>query len=46
MQEMLHTLRKKRQGKGYMVIKLDLEKAYDRLSWHFIRDILQEMRLP
>jgi len=46
MQEMLHTLRKNRNGTGYMAIKLDLEKAYDRLSWKFVRDTLQEMRLP
>jgi len=46
MQETLDTVRKKRNGKGYMVIKLDLEKAYDRLRWSFIRDTLQEMRLP
>ena len=32
MLELLHTLRKKQSGKGYMAIKLDLEKAYDRLS--------------
>jgi len=36
MQELLHTLRKKQGGKGYMGIKLDLEKAYDRLSWDLI----------
>lgn len=26
----------KRMGKNWMVIKLDMEKAYDRVSWDFI----------
>ncbi|KAL9419228.1 hypothetical protein AB3S75_037059 [Citrus x aurantiifolia] len=29
-----------------MAIKVDLEKAYDRLSWNFIHDTLQELNLP
>ena len=37
-QEVLHSMRKKKGGKGTMLIKIDLEKAYDRLSWPFIRD--------
>lgn len=31
-QEVLHFMRGWRLGKGLMVLKLDLEKAYDRLS--------------
>ncbi|WCJ39802.1 RNA-directed DNA polymerase (reverse transcriptase) [Euphorbia peplus] len=34
----MHT---KKQGKGQMLIKIDLEKAYDRLDWNFIEDTLQ-----
>ena len=45
-QEMLHSMRKKKGSKGYMAIKIDLEKAYDRLRWPFIRETLLEARLP
>ena len=46
MQEVLHTMKKKKGGKGLLVIKIDLEKAYDHLNWAFIRDTLIEMGLP
>ena len=29
---------------GYMVVKVDLEKAYDRLEWSFIHNVLQAFR--
>jgi len=36
-----------KKGKmGFMAIKIDLEKAYDRLKWHFIKDVLELYRLP
>ncbi|XP_019168818.1 PREDICTED: uncharacterized protein LOC109164726 [Ipomoea nil] len=41
-QEVLHTMRELRGNKKYMAIKLDLEKAYDRLSWDFIKDTLKQ----
>lgn len=40
-QEILHSLRTNSGSKRYMVIKVDLEKAYDRLRWDFIQDTLQ-----
>ena len=46
MQELLHTMRRKSGTKGWMAIKLDLEKAYDRLRWSFIRETLDLMHLP
>ena len=35
----------KRMSKGMMVVKIDLEKAYDRLPWEFIQDTLYDVRL-
>lgn len=38
---------KRKQGdKGFMAIKIDFEKAYDKLKWSFIRDTLFDMNLP
>ncbi|CAL1381890.1 unnamed protein product [Linum trigynum] len=45
-QEVLHTLRKRKGRKGGMVFKIDLEKAYDMLRWEFLRDTLKEIGLP
>ncbi|KAH9791596.1 putative ribonuclease H protein [Citrus sinensis] len=45
-QEVIHSMRKKAGKKGFMAIKVDLEKAYDRLNWDFIYETLQETGLP
>lgn len=39
-QEVLHTLRSKKGGKGGLIFKIDLEKAYDKVSWKFLFDTL------
>lgn len=39
-------MKRKQTTKGYTVIKIDFEKAYDRLRWFFLRDTLQRMNLP
>ena len=39
-QELLHTMSLKKGKVGYMAMKINLEKAYDRLEWSFIRDTL------
>ena len=45
-QEVIHSMRKKTGAKGFMAIKVDLEKAYDRLNWEFINDTLCEAQIP
>ena len=45
-QEMIHTLSRKKGKVGYMALKIDLEKTYDKLEWSFIRDMLFKANLP
>lgn len=40
-QEALNSMRNKKGRSGWMALKVDLEKAYDRLSWEFIEDTMQ-----
>lgn len=45
-QEVIHSMKKKKGAMGWMAIKIDLEKAYNRLDWVFVRDTLQDIGLP
>lgn len=38
-------MQNKKDNKGMMAIKVDLEKAYDRVSWTFHRDTLADIGL-
>ncbi|KAJ7974647.1 Ribonuclease H protein [Quillaja saponaria] len=39
-QVLLHSMRQMKGKKQFMAIKVDLEKAYDRLNWEFIKETL------
>ena len=42
--ETLHHMQTKKTGKhGYMAMKLDMSKAYDRVEWNFLIKIMERM---
>lgn len=45
-QEVVHSMRKKQGKGGWLTLKIDLEKAFDRLRWDFIHDTLADVGLP
>ncbi|CAA7037235.1 unnamed protein product [Microthlaspi erraticum] len=45
-QEAVHSMKKKKGRRGWMLLKLDLEKAYDRIRWDFLEDTLKSAGLP
>ena len=45
-QEMIYALDRKKGKDGYMAIKVDLEKVYNRLEWSFIHKVLQAFHFP
>lgn len=44
-QEVLHKFKMTKGKTGFIAWKVDLSKAYDRLSWRFIKDVLWEIGL-
>ncbi|WJX45725.1 hypothetical protein P8452_32586 [Trifolium repens] len=46
LQETIHTLNHLKGNKAYMVLKLDLEKAYDRIEWSFILKSIELLNIP
>ena len=46
LQEAIHSLHRRKGKVGDMIVKLDLEKAYDRMSWFFLEDTLHSMNFP
>ncbi|XP_028805357.1 uncharacterized protein LOC114760258 [Neltuma alba] len=45
-QEIIHSMHTLKNKRGFMVVKIDLEKAYDRIWWDFIFDCLSELNIP
>lgn len=46
LQEVVHSFNSMTGKKGFMVIKLELEKAYNRLEWDFVQESLDLMDIP
>ena len=44
--EILHSMKKSRGRKRFIVIKVDLEEAYNKLKWSFIKVVLEKINLP
>lgn len=44
--ELVHTLRYTKSKRGGMILKIDLEKAYDMMEWSFVEDNLKDAVLP
>ena len=40
-QEAVHSMRRKKGSKGWMLLKLDLEKVYDWIRWDFLEETLE-----
>nr|KYP67620.1 LINE-1 reverse transcriptase isogeny [Cajanus cajan] len=46
LQEVLHFMNKSKRKKGDLIFKLDLEKAYDRIDWEFLNNVLLDFGFP
>ena len=42
--ELLHTMHSRKKGrKGFLALKLDISKAYDRVEWPFLKGIITKL---
>lgn len=45
-QEAIHSMRNSKCKKGSMILKIDLHKAFDCVSWDFLREVLSHFNFP
>ena len=41
--ELIHTFKNKRGRKGFMFLKMDMEKAFDQMEWQFLLAIMKKL---
>ena len=41
--ELLHSFKNKRGRGGFMFLKLDMEKAFDKIKWNFLLAIMEKL---
>ena len=42
-QEIVHSFKQTRKRKGYLGVKLDFQKAHDRMEWSFLMKVLKDL---
>lgn len=45
-QVIMHFIHRNKSRKGAMAFKIDLEKAYDRVDWNFLKLTLEDFGFP
>jgi len=43
---MIHSMKRMKGTKRFMAVKIDFEKAYDRLNWNFLKKSLIDFGFP
>lgn len=46
LQEITHMMHKSKKKKGDVAFKIDLQKAYDHVSWDYLRGCLEDFGFP
>ncbi|MCI38813.1 putative ribonuclease H protein, partial [Trifolium medium] len=46
LQESIHSLNNTKGSRAYMILKIDLENAYDQIDWNAILDSMEKLHIP